>query len=81
MKKLEAYENRMGYMVGGSILPFTREEMELEHKCNPNPNDRIVMIGDIQNPQSVRFVPYALARLVTQKKQGGCPIWSSRHIC
>ncbi len=74
MKKLEAYENRMGYMVGGSILPFTREEMELEHKCNPNTNDRIVMIGDIQNPQSVRFVPYALARLVTQKKQGGCPI-------
>lgn len=74
MKKLEAYENRMGYMVGGSLLPFTREEMELEHKCNPNPNDRIVMIGDIQNPQSVRFLPYALARLVTQKKQGGCPI-------
>ena len=63
MKKFEAYENRMGYMVGGSLLPFTREEMELEHKCNQNPNDRIVMTGDIQNPKSVRFLPYAIVSL------------------
>ena len=64
MKKLEPYENQMGYLVGGSRLPFTPEEMELEHKCNPYPNDRIVKVGDI-------FMPYALARLVMIQKQGG----------
>lgn len=41
MKKLETYENQMGYLVGGSRLPATPEERELEHKCNPHPNDWI----------------------------------------
>lgn len=36
MKKLEPYENQMGYLVGGSRLPSTPGERELEHKCNPN---------------------------------------------
>nr|DAJ93708.1 MAG TPA: hypothetical protein [Bacteriophage sp.] len=57
MKKLEPYENQMGYLVGGSRLPSTPGERELEHKCNPYPNDRIVKVGDT-------FMPYALARLV-----------------
>ena len=64
MKKLEPYENQMGYLVGGSRLPSTPGEMELEHKCNPYPNDRIVKVGDT-------FMPYALARLVMIQKQGG----------
>ena len=60
----KCYENQMGYLVGGSRLPSTPEEMELEHKCNPYPNDRIVKVGDT-------FMPYALARLVMIQKQGG----------
>ena len=39
MKKLEPYENQMGYLVGGSRLPSTPGERELEYKCNPHPND------------------------------------------
>lgn len=58
----EPIENPMGYMVGGSRLPSTPEEIELEHKCNPYPNDRIVMVGDINKPESIRFIPYALAK-------------------
>ena len=41
----KCYENQMGYLVGGSRLPSTPGEMELEHKCNPYPNDRIVKVG------------------------------------
>lgn len=41
MKKLEPYENQMMYLVGGSRLPSTPGERELEHKCNPHPNDWI----------------------------------------
>lgn len=41
MKKFKPYENQMGYLVGGSRLPSTPEERELEHKCNPHPNDWI----------------------------------------
>ena len=41
MKKLESYENQMMYLVGGSRLPSTPGERELEHKCNPHPNDWI----------------------------------------
>ena len=29
------------YLVGGSRLPLTSGERELEHKCNPHPNDWI----------------------------------------
>lgn len=29
------------YLVGGSRLPSTSGERELEHKCNPHPNDWI----------------------------------------
>nr|DAL58803.1 MAG TPA_asm: hypothetical protein [Caudoviricetes sp.] len=46
MKKLEPYENQMGYLVGGSRLPSTPGERELEHKCNPHPNDWIDGIYD-----------------------------------
>ena len=41
MKKLEPYENQMMYLVGCSRLPSTPGERELEHKCNPHPNDWI----------------------------------------
>lgn len=41
MKKFKPYENQMGYLVGGDRLPSTPGEMELEHKCNPHPNDWI----------------------------------------
>lgn len=46
MKKLEPYENQIGYLVGGSRLPSTSGERELEHKCNPHPNDWIDFIYD-----------------------------------
>lgn len=67
----KSLEHSMPYLVGGSLLPVTPEERELEHKCNLHPNDRIVMVGDIQNPQSVKFLPYALYRLSILNKQGG----------
>ena len=41
MKKLEQYENQIMYLVGGSRLPSTPGERDLEHKCNPHPNDWI----------------------------------------
>ena len=41
MKKLESYENQMMYLVGDSRLPSTPGERELEHKCNPHPNEWI----------------------------------------
>lgn len=56
MKKLEPYENQMGYLVGGSRLPSTPEERELEHKCNPHPNDWIDGIYDFNKlPFAVRM--------------------------
>ena len=39
MKKFNLYEKGMPYLVGGSIKPSTEGERELEHKCNPHPND------------------------------------------
>ena len=36
MKKLEPYENQMMYLVGGSMLPSTPGERELEHKQRRN---------------------------------------------
>ena len=56
MKKLEPYENQMGYLVGGSRLPATPEERELEHKCNPHPNDWI----DGIYPYSFDKLPFAV---------------------
>lgn len=54
MKKLEPYENQMMYLVGGSRLPSTPGERELEHKCNPHPNDWIDGIYDFNKlPLSV----------------------------
>lgn len=61
MKKLEPYENQMGYLVGGSRLPSTPRERELEHKCNPHPNDWIDGIyGFNKLPFAVRM-PKGLA--------------------
>ena len=56
MKKLEPYENQMGYLVGGSRLPSTPEERELEHKCNPHTNDWI----DGIYPYSFDKLPFAV---------------------
>lgn len=66
MKKLEAYENRMGYMVGGSILPSTPGERELEHKCNPHPND---WIDDIYSFNKLPFAVRMPKGLVTQAEE------------
>ena len=56
MKKFKPYENQMGYMVGGSRLPATPEEHELEHKCNPHPNDWI----DCIYPYSFDILPFSV---------------------
>lgn len=65
MKKFKPYENQMEYLVGGSRLPATPGERELEHKCNPHPNDwidgiyyyrgrsQMTMNEKISNPLSV----------------------------
>ena len=56
MKKLEPYENQIGYLVGGSRLPSTPGERELEHKCNPHPNDWIDGIYNFNKlPLAVRI--------------------------
>lgn len=56
MKKLEPYENQMMYLVGGSRLPSTPGERELEHKCNPHPNDWIDGISSLNKlPFAVRM--------------------------
>lgn len=66
MKKLEPYENQMMYLVGGSRLPSTPGERELEHKCNPHPNDWIDCIYDFSK------LPFAVIMqkgLVTQAEE------------
>ena len=66
MKKLEPYENQMMYLVGGSRLPSTPGERELEHKCNPHPNDWIDGIYDFNK------LPFAVIMqkgLVTQAEE------------
>lgn len=56
MKKLEPYENQMMYLVGGSRLSSTHGERELEHKCNPRPNDWIDGISSFSRlPFAVRM--------------------------
>ena len=63
MKKLEPYENQMGYLVGGSRLPSTPGERELEHKCNPHPND---WIDGIYSFNKLPFAVRMQKGLVTQ---------------
>jgi len=47
MRQIELYEKDMPYLVGGSLKPVTPRERELEHKCNPRPNDYMVGIFGI----------------------------------
>lgn len=56
----------MGYLVGGSRLPSTPGERELEYKCNPHPNDWIDGIYDFSK------LPFAVIMqkgLVTQAEE------------
>ena len=66
MKKLEPYENQMMYLVGASRLPSTPGERELEHKCNPHPNDWIDCIYDINK---LPFSVIMQKGLVTQAEE------------
>ena len=66
MKKLEPYENQMGYLVGGSRLPSTPGERELEHKCNPHPND---WIDGIYSFNKLPFAVIMQKGLVTQAEE------------
>ena len=66
MKKLEPYENQMGYLVGGSRLPSTPGERELEHKCNPHPND---WIDGISGFDKLPFAVRMQKGLVTQAEE------------
>lgn len=66
MKKLEPYENQMMYLVGGSRLPSTPGERELEHKCNPHPND---WIDDIYSFNKLPFAVRMQKGLVTQAEE------------
>lgn len=66
MKKLEPYENQMMYLVGGSRLPSTPGERELEHKCNPHPND---WIDGIYSFNKLPFAVRMPKGLVTQAEE------------
>ena len=66
MKKLEPYETQMMYLVGGSRLPSTPGERELEHKCNPHPND---WIDDIYSFNKLPFAVRMQKGLVTQAEE------------
>lgn len=66
MKKLEPYENQIGYLVGGSRLPSTPGERELEHKCNQHPNDWIDSIYDFNK---LPFSVIMQKGLVTQAEE------------
>ena len=66
MKKLEPYENQMMYLVGGSRLPSTPGERELEHKCNPHPND---WIDGIYSFNKLPFAVIMQKGLVTQAEE------------
>lgn len=62
----KCYENQMGYLVGGSRLPSTPEERELEHKCNPHPND---WIDGIYSFNKLPFAVRMQKGLVTQAEE------------
>lgn len=66
MKELEPYENQMMYLVGGSRLSSTPGERELEHKCNPHPND---WIDDIYSFNKLPFAVRMQKGLVTQAEE------------
>ena len=71
MKKLEPYENQMMYLVGGSRLPSTPGERELEHKCNPHPNDWIDGIYDFNKlPFSVIMQKYLVTQAEEERRKG-----------
>lgn len=56
----------MMYLVGGSRLPSTPGELELEHKCNPHPNDWIDCIYDFSK---LPFSVIMQKGLVTQAEE------------
>ena len=71
MKKLEPYENQMMYLVGGSRLPSTSVERELEHKCNPHPNDWIDCIYDFNKlPFSVIMQKGLVTQAEEERRKG-----------
>ena len=71
MKKLEPYENQMMYLVGGSRLPSTPGERELEHKCNPHPNDWIDGIYDFNKlPLSVIMRKGLVTQAEEERRKG-----------
>lgn len=63
MKKLEPYENQMMFP---SRLPSTPGERELEHKCNPHPND---WIDGIYSFNKLPFAVIMQKGLVTQAEE------------
>lgn len=71
MKKLEPYENQMMYLVGGSRLPSTPGERELEHKCNPHTNDWIDGIHSFNNlPFAVRMQKGLVTQAEDERRKG-----------
>ena len=56
----------MMYLVGGSRLPSTHGERELEHKCNPHPND---WIDGIYSFNKLPFAVRMQKGLVTQAEE------------
>ena len=71
MKKLEPYENQMMYLVGCSRLPSTSGERELEHKCNPHPNDWIDCIYDFNKlPFSVIMQKGLVTKAEEERRKG-----------
>ena len=71
MKKLEPYENQIGYLVGVSRLPSTHGERELEHKCNPHPNDWIDCIYDFNKlPFSVIMQKGLVTQAEEERRKG-----------
>lgn len=61
----------MGYLVGGSRLPSTPGERELEHKCNPHHNDWIDGISCFNKlPFAVRM-PKGLVTQAEEERMEG----------
>ena len=61
----------MGYLVGGSRLPSTHGERELEHKCNPHPNDWIDGISGFNKlPFAVRMPKGLVTQAEEERRKG-----------
>lgn len=61
----------MGYLVGGSRLPSTPGERELEHKCNPHPNDWIDSIYSFNKlPFAVRMQKGLVTQAEDERRKG-----------